>query len=164
MLQQVMSQIAAVKKDMIILEKSEFSTLLAESEVGAFPFAGKFRCVGALCCFCGEPLFLVFVFFPFYFTETQAPAIPAQSSTCCRFILFYSQLDLFCFVFCIVISSREGVLCRAVVCLSSLCVTLLQDVMEKVRSDSLLDMNLEKSRVKELVSYVNLENYFYEVL
>lgn len=34
MLQQVMSQIAAVKKDMIILEKSEFSTLLAENEVG----------------------------------------------------------------------------------------------------------------------------------
>lgn len=111
-------------------------------------------------------LFSLFLFFfPFYFTETQAPAIPAQSSTCCRFILFYSQLDLLCFVFCVVISSREGVLCRAVVCLSSLCVTLLQDVMEKVRSDSLLDMNLEKSRVKELVSYVNLENYyFYEVL
>lgn len=52
--------------------------------------------------------------------------------------------------------TREDVLCRAVFCLSSLCVTLLQDVMEKVRSDSLLDMNLEKSRVKELVSYVNL--------
>lgn len=34
MLQRVMSQIAAVKKDMIILEKSEFSTLLAENEVG----------------------------------------------------------------------------------------------------------------------------------
>ena len=33
MLQRVMSQIAAVKKDMIILEKSEFSALLAESEV-----------------------------------------------------------------------------------------------------------------------------------
>ena len=33
MLQRVMSQIAAVKKDMIILEKSEFSTLLAENEV-----------------------------------------------------------------------------------------------------------------------------------
>ncbi|XP_029384593.1 mitochondrial calcium uniporter regulator 1 isoform X3 [Echeneis naucrates] len=32
MLQHVMSQIAAVKKDMIILEKSEFSTLLAENE------------------------------------------------------------------------------------------------------------------------------------
>ncbi|XP_035981665.1 mitochondrial calcium uniporter regulator 1 [Fundulus heteroclitus] len=32
MLQQVMSKIAAVKKDMIILEKSEFSTLLAENE------------------------------------------------------------------------------------------------------------------------------------
>lgn len=68
-------------------------------------------------------------------------------------------------MFCVVISAREDVLCRAVVCLSSLCVTLLQDVMEKVRSDSLLDMNLEKSRVKELVSYVNLQNYyFYEVL
>lgn len=34
MLQRVMSQIAAVKKDMVILEKSEFSTLLAENEVG----------------------------------------------------------------------------------------------------------------------------------
>uniref|UniRef100_A0A3P9H369 Mitochondrial calcium uniporter regulator 1 n=1 Tax=Oryzias latipes TaxID=8090 RepID=A0A3P9H369_ORYLA len=32
MLQRVMSQIAAVKKDMIILEKSEFSALLAENE------------------------------------------------------------------------------------------------------------------------------------
>ncbi|KAI5627953.1 mitochondrial calcium uniporter regulator 1, partial [Silurus asotus] len=32
MLQKVMSQIAAVKKDMIILEKSEFSALLAENE------------------------------------------------------------------------------------------------------------------------------------
>uniref|UniRef100_A0A665WSJ9 Mitochondrial calcium uniporter regulator 1 n=1 Tax=Echeneis naucrates TaxID=173247 RepID=A0A665WSJ9_ECHNA len=36
MLQHVMSQIAAVKKDMIILEKSEFSTLLAENEVRGF--------------------------------------------------------------------------------------------------------------------------------
>lgn len=60
MLQQVMSQIAAVKKDMIILEKSEFSTLLAENEVGVFPFAGpvaQIGCFGAFCCFCGEPLF-----------------------------------------------------------------------------------------------------------
>ncbi|XP_068438136.1 mitochondrial calcium uniporter regulator 1 [Clinocottus analis] len=32
MLQRVMSQIAAVKKDMVILEKSEFTTLLAENE------------------------------------------------------------------------------------------------------------------------------------
>lgn len=32
MLQRVMSQIATVKKDMVILEKSEFSTLLAENE------------------------------------------------------------------------------------------------------------------------------------
>ncbi|XP_067108038.1 mitochondrial calcium uniporter regulator 1 [Osmerus mordax] len=32
LLQRVMSQIASVKKDMIILEKSEFSTLLAENE------------------------------------------------------------------------------------------------------------------------------------
>lgn len=30
--------------------------------------------------------------------------------------------------------------------------TFLQDVMNKVRSDNILDMNLEKSRVKELVS------------
>lgn len=36
MLQRVMSQIASVKKDMIILEKSEFSTLLAENEVSVF--------------------------------------------------------------------------------------------------------------------------------
>lgn len=35
MLQKVMSRIAAVKKDMIILEKSEFSALLAENEVSA---------------------------------------------------------------------------------------------------------------------------------
>lgn len=36
MLQRVMSQIAAVKKDMVILEKSEFSALLAENEVNGF--------------------------------------------------------------------------------------------------------------------------------
>lgn len=36
MLQRVMSQIATVKKDMVILEKSEFSTLLAENEVNVF--------------------------------------------------------------------------------------------------------------------------------
>lgn len=33
MFQRVMSQTAAVKKDMVILEKSEFSTLLGENEV-----------------------------------------------------------------------------------------------------------------------------------
>lgn len=54
---------------------------------------------------------------------------------------------------CPVISFQGGVPCQTVVCLACLCVTLLQDVMEKVRSDSLLDMNLEKSRVKELVSF-----------
>lgn len=36
MFQRVMAQITAVKKDMVILEKSEFSALLAENEVGAF--------------------------------------------------------------------------------------------------------------------------------
>lgn len=35
MLQKVMSHIAAVKKDMIILEKSEFSALLAENDVSS---------------------------------------------------------------------------------------------------------------------------------
>lgn len=35
MLQKIMSHIAAVKKDMIILEKSEFSALLAENNVSA---------------------------------------------------------------------------------------------------------------------------------
>lgn len=70
MLQRVMSQIAAVKKDMIILEKSEFSTLLAENEK----------------------------------LKLQLLQLKVQ----------------------------------------------LADVMNKVRSDSILDMNLEKSRVKEL--------------
>ncbi|XP_074549750.1 mitochondrial calcium uniporter regulator 1 [Halichoeres trimaculatus] len=70
MLQRVMSQIAAVKKDMIILEKSEFSTLLAENEK----------------------------------LKTQLLQLKVQ----------------------------------------------LADVMNKVRSDTILDMNLEKSRVKEL--------------
>ncbi|XP_044033323.1 mitochondrial calcium uniporter regulator 1 [Siniperca chuatsi] len=70
MLQRVMSQIAAVKKDMIILEKSEFSTLLAENE--------KLKI---------------------------------------QLLQFKVQLA---------------------------------DVMNKVRSDSILDMNMEKSRVKEL--------------
>lgn len=49
MLQRVMSQIAAVKKDMIILEKSEFSTLLAENEVSLF--------------ISNRPVFFVFLFF-----------------------------------------------------------------------------------------------------
>uniref|UniRef100_UPI0037E7E93E mitochondrial calcium uniporter regulator 1 n=1 Tax=Semicossyphus pulcher TaxID=241346 RepID=UPI0037E7E93E len=70
MMQRVMSQIAAVKKDMIILEKSEFSTLLAENEK----------------------------------LKIQLLQLKVQ----------------------------------------------LADVMNKVRSDTLLDMNLEKSRVKEL--------------
>lgn len=69
-LQRVMSQIAAVKKDMIILEKSEFSTLLAENEK----------------------------------LKIQLLQVKVQ----------------------------------------------LADVMNKVRSDTILDMNLEKSRVKEL--------------
>lgn len=67
MLQQVMSQIAAVKKDMIILEKSEFSTLLAENEV-FFPLAepvAVFRYFGALCCFCTEP----FILFPSFISQ-----------------------------------------------------------------------------------------------
>ncbi|CAG5895616.1 unnamed protein product [Menidia menidia] len=70
MMQQVMSQIVAVKKDMIILEKSEFSTLLAENEK----------------------------------LKIQLVQLKVQ----------------------------------------------LADVMNKVRSDNILDINLEKSRVKEL--------------
>lgn len=47
----------------------------------------------------------------------------------------------------------EPVLCPNVVLSSScgVCVCVLQDVMSKVRSDILLDMNMEKSRVKEMV-------------
>ncbi|KAM9827774.1 mitochondrial calcium uniporter regulator 1 [Neosynchiropus ocellatus] len=70
MLQRVMSQIAALKKDMIILEKSEFSTLLAENEK-------------------------------------------------LKIQLFQLKVQL-------------------------------ADVMNKLRADSILDMNLEKSRVNEL--------------
>ncbi|KAM3860455.1 mitochondrial calcium uniporter regulator 1 [Diretmus argenteus] len=70
MLQRVMSQIAAVKKDMIILEKSEFSTLLGENEK----------------------------------VKIQLLQLKVQ----------------------------------------------LADVMNKVRSDTILDMNLEKSRMKEM--------------
>ncbi|XP_061661799.1 mitochondrial calcium uniporter regulator 1 [Syngnathoides biaculeatus] len=69
-IQRVMSQIVALKKDMIILEKSEFSTLLAENEK----------------------------------LKIQLCQLKVQ----------------------------------------------LADVMNKVRSETLLDMNLEKSRVKEL--------------
>ena len=50
MLQRVMSQIAAVKKDMIILEKSEFSTLLAENEVRVFVRLKDNCCICAHCC------------------------------------------------------------------------------------------------------------------
>ncbi|XP_054893613.1 mitochondrial calcium uniporter regulator 1 [Poeciliopsis prolifica] len=70
MLQQVMSKIAAVKKDMIILEKSEFFTLLTENEK-------------------------------------------------LKIQLFQLKIQL-------------------------------ADVMNKVRSDNILDLNLEKSRAKEL--------------
>ncbi|CAL9697722.1 unnamed protein product [Knipowitschia caucasica] len=70
MLQRVMSQISSVKKDMIILEKSEFSTLLAENEK----------------------------------LKIQLLQLKVQ----------------------------------------------IADIMNKVRSDNLMDMNLEKSRVKEL--------------
>ncbi|KAM6971150.1 mitochondrial calcium uniporter regulator 1 [Tautogolabrus adspersus] len=70
MLQRVMSEMASLKKDMIILEKSEFSALLAESEK----------------------------------LKVELLQLKVQ----------------------------------------------LADVMNKVRSDTILDMNLEKSRVKEL--------------
>ncbi|KAM8823044.1 mitochondrial calcium uniporter regulator 1 [Spinachia spinachia] len=70
MLQRLMSQIASVKKDMVILEKSEFTTLLAENE-------------------------------------------------------------------------------KLKIQLCQIKVTLI-DVMNKVRSDTIMDMNLEKSRAKEL--------------
>ncbi|XP_076017189.1 mitochondrial calcium uniporter regulator 1 [Genypterus blacodes] len=70
MLQHVMSQISSVKKDMIILEKSEFSTLLAENE------------------------------------KVKIQLLQLRNQ--------------------------------------------LADVMNKIRSDTLMDMNLEKSRVKEL--------------
>ncbi|XP_019713089.1 mitochondrial calcium uniporter regulator 1 [Hippocampus comes] len=70
MMQRVMSQIAALKKDMVILEKSEFSTLLEESEK----------------------------------LKIQLWQLKVQ----------------------------------------------LADIMNKVRSETLLDMNLEKSRMKEL--------------
>uniref|UniRef100_A0A3Q2ZAS8 Mitochondrial calcium uniporter regulator 1 n=1 Tax=Hippocampus comes TaxID=109280 RepID=A0A3Q2ZAS8_HIPCM len=72
MMQRVMSQIAALKKDMVILEKSEFSTLLEESE--------------------------------FQKLKIQLWQLKVQ----------------------------------------------LADIMNKVRSETLLDMNLEKSRMKEL--------------
>ncbi|KAM9839471.1 mitochondrial calcium uniporter regulator 1 isoform 1-T1 [Aulostomus maculatus] len=70
LLQRIMSQIAAVKKDMVILEKSEFSTLLMENE---------------------------------------------------KLKIHLAQLNV-----------------------------RLADVMNKVRSDTIMDMNLEKSHVKEL--------------
>lgn len=55
MLQRVMSQIATVKKDMIILEKSEFSTLLAENEVNVV-----FVC-GCSCDLCDHVHVVLFV-------------------------------------------------------------------------------------------------------
>lgn len=151
MLQQVMSQITAVRKDMIILEKSEFSTLLAENEVGVFPSAGpvaQIGCFGALCSFNGEPLFFSFSFIS-QKLKIQLFQLGVQLAVC----LFYFIPNL---IDCLVISFQGKALCQTVVCLACLCVTLLQDVMEKVRSDSLLDMNLEKSRVKELVSFGTL--------
>lgn len=54
----------------------------------------------------------------------------------------------------LVISFRKDVFVKQWFCLVTLCVLLPQDVMNKVRSDNLLDMNLEKSRVKELVSHL----------
>ncbi|XP_023663270.1 mitochondrial calcium uniporter regulator 1 isoform X2 [Paramormyrops kingsleyae] len=74
MLQTVMSHIAAVKKDMVILERSEFSTLLTENEK----------------------------------VKIEVLQLKVQ----------------------------------------------LNDVMNKVRSDTILEMNLEKSRVKEMVKSI----------
>lgn len=55
-------------------------------------------------------------------------------------------------------------MCQTVGCLACVCVILLQDVMEKVRSDSMLDMNLEKSRVKEMVSFQKVYIGYSEVV
>uniref|UniRef100_A0A4W4HSK5 Mitochondrial calcium uniporter regulator 1 n=1 Tax=Electrophorus electricus TaxID=8005 RepID=A0A4W4HSK5_ELEEL len=86
MLQKVMSHIAAVKKDMIILEKSEFSTLLAENE--------KYNNRLQVCL--------------------------SRCSCSLRFSALYFGI--------------------------------YQDMMNKVCLDNKLDVNLEKSQVKEMVS------------
>lgn len=79
-MQQVMSQIAAVKKDMIILEKSEFSTLLAENEVGVrFHLQDQLHKLEVLLPSAVSLVNLFLIFFNL--TETQDPVIPAQCST-----------------------------------------------------------------------------------
>lgn len=96
MLQRVMSQIATVKKDMIILERSEFSALLAENEVCVFinrlKLFPKSNCdiasvlmvvlvISAVCVFDSYHLNLnIITFLP----ETQDPVIAVQGPTGCK--------------------------------------------------------------------------------
>lgn len=64
----------------------------------------------------------------------------------------------------LVTSFKEDVFVKQQFCLVALCVLLPQDVMNKVRSDNLLDMNLEKSRVKELVSHLKFKKHYLHVV
>lgn len=60
MLQRVMSQIASVKKDMIILEKSEFTSLLAENEVSVF--IGRLKLfLQSITCIASVPLVVLII-------------------------------------------------------------------------------------------------------
>lgn len=126
MFQRLMSQITAVKKDMVILEKSEFSALLAENEVGALL----------------HPLVLILIYVlsgspPLGLSaEAQDPA-PETQGPAGRTWLSWNPVQS---------------------CVSTWWIrphpshpSVLQDLMSKVRSDILLDMNVEKSRVKEMV-------------
>lgn len=70
-------------------------------------------------------------------TEAQDPTIAAEGPTGCKLEFRITLLSFY---------SGKMVL------LTGSFMTFLQDVMNKVRSDNILDMNLEKSRVKELVS------------
>lgn len=83
MLQRVMSQIASVKKDMIILEKSEFSTLLAENEVSvviirSFPRLSYVTIY--LNGVAGKSFFIISNFL----SETQDPVVAAQGAAGCK--------------------------------------------------------------------------------
>lgn len=129
MMQRVMSQIAAVKTDMIILEKSEFSTLLAENEV-----------------WCGSIGFnnLLTKHRSSMFNFNFAPR--NWRSSCC------SSRSSWLWVLHLIHSNHFVSQFYVIYFEFLLCVVTLQDVMNKVRADTLLDINLEKSRVKEMVS------------
>jgi len=88
MLQKIMSHITAVKKDMIILEKSEFSALLADNEVRPLIICAVLSIIIITHWICilklfvrlgSERFFLNVFFFQHHYSSLQCPMILQKS-------------------------------------------------------------------------------------